>query len=537
MKITDVRERLIAPASLRNAWLISRACSPGSESPMSPSISAFGTSAATESTTTTSTAPERTRISVISSPCSPVSGCETSRLSMSTPSFLAYSTSSACSASMYAAAPPCRWECATTCSANVVLPLDSGPKISVTRPRGIPPMPIAASRLIAPVGIASTRTWGESAPIRMMAPLPHVFSICVIARLSALRRSSVSLGASFSAAMSVLDMGWEPPRERPEYIPKPGLAPPGTERVCHVLQPSVRNRDAIEPVDVGGLAEAVHPHARGFHQLTALGPRHGLERAAERRSPARFHFDKGDEVPLAGDQVDLRVTDPESMRHDVAPARQEVADRLLLPRQAPPLALVLPFRRIAPQPALHGCKLIASPGAGEPFCCEWCAVIAERRRWRLGGGTSTNLHQPPQPPQPPQPVFNLASEDFRQPHDPAGDAHQDPQEAQVVAHPRTFLRHHQLIAVLHVHVVERTPLRHGLGEGFAVQQAVAAPFQPHLARLGGRECAPGGHERVGHEGIGGHRQVAPAPPPPPHPHPHPRPGPPPPPPPALAPPV
>src|SRR5207248_4069549 len=225
---------------------------------------------------------------------------DTSRLSMATPSFLAYSTSSACSASIDAAPPPCRWECATTCNASVVLPLDSGPKISVTRPRGIPPMPIAASRLIAPVGIASTRTWGESAPIRMMAPLPHVFSICVIARLSALRRSSVSLGASFSAAMSVLDMGWEPPYERPEYIPKPRLAPPGAERVCHVLQPAVCDRDAIEPIDVGGLAEAVHPHPRGFHQLTALGPRHGLERAAERRPPARFHFDKGENAPGDG---------------------------------------------------------------------------------------------------------------------------------------------------------------------------------------------------------------------------------------------
>src|SRR2546429_3329111 len=370
MKITEVRERLIAPASLRSAWLMSRACSPGSESPVPPSSSASGPTAATESTTTTATAPERTKIWVISSPCSPVSGCDTSRLSMSTPSFLAYSTSSACSASMYAAAPPCRWEWATTCNASVVLPLDPGPKISVTRPRGIPPMPIAASRLIAPVGIASTRTWGESAPIRMMAPLPHVFSICVIARLSALRRSSVSLGASFSAAMSVLDMGWEPPYERPEYIPKPRLAPPGAERVCHVLQPAVRDRDAIEPINVGGLAEAVHPHARGFHQLTALGPRHGLERAAERRPPARLHFDQSDQVPLTGDQVELRVTHPESIRHAVVSTRQEVADRLLLPRQAPPLAPVFPFRRIAPQPALHRCKLIASPGAGEPFCCE-----------------------------------------------------------------------------------------------------------------------------------------------------------------------
>jgi len=76
----------------------------------------------------------------------------------------------------------------------------------------MPPMPIAASRLMAPVGITSTRTRGESAPIRMMAPLPHVFSICVMARFRAFLRSSVSRGASFSSAgMSVLDMGWEPP--------------------------------------------------------------------------------------------------------------------------------------------------------------------------------------------------------------------------------------------------------------------------------------------------------------------------------------
>src|SRR4029077_12876515 len=92
-------------------------------------------------------------------------------------------------------------------------------------------------------------------------------------------------------------------------------------------------------------------------------------------------FHEGDRVSLARDQVDFRVTDPESMRHDVAPARQQVADRLLLPREAPPLALVLPIRRIAPQPALHGCKLIASPGASEPIPCGWCEFIARARRF------------------------------------------------------------------------------------------------------------------------------------------------------------
>ena len=47
--------------SLRSAWLISRACRPGNESPISPSSSALGVSAATESMTTMSTPPRRTQ--------------------------------------------------------------------------------------------------------------------------------------------------------------------------------------------------------------------------------------------------------------------------------------------------------------------------------------------------------------------------------------------------------------------------------------------------------------------------------------------
>src|SRR3989442_9388712 len=118
----------------------------------------------------------------------------------------------------------------------------------------MPPIPIAASRLIAPVGMTSTRTRGESAPIRMMAPLPQVFSICVMARLRAFLRSSESCGTSFSAAMSVLDMGWEPRLMRPEYTPKSRLSPPGAECVGQVLQLAVHDRDAVEPIDEIGRA-------------------------------------------------------------------------------------------------------------------------------------------------------------------------------------------------------------------------------------------------------------------------------------------
>ena len=74
-----------------------------------------------------SIAPERISMSAISSACSPVSGWETSSESVSTPSALAYSGSSACSASMNAAMPPLRCTFATACRVTVVLPEDSGP--------------------------------------------------------------------------------------------------------------------------------------------------------------------------------------------------------------------------------------------------------------------------------------------------------------------------------------------------------------------------------------------------------------------------
>src|SRR6266849_4934608 len=59
MKTRQVFDFATAPVSLRSACDMSRACRPICASPISPSISAFGTSAATESTTTTSTPFER----------------------------------------------------------------------------------------------------------------------------------------------------------------------------------------------------------------------------------------------------------------------------------------------------------------------------------------------------------------------------------------------------------------------------------------------------------------------------------------------
>ena len=57
---------------------------------------------------------------------------------------------------MKAAHPPAGCASAITCSAMVVLPDDSGPKTSITRPRGNPPTPSAASSEMEPLEITLT---------------------------------------------------------------------------------------------------------------------------------------------------------------------------------------------------------------------------------------------------------------------------------------------------------------------------------------------------------------------------------------------
>ncbi len=103
---------------------------------------------------------------------SPLSGCETSSSSSFTPTMRAYFGSSACSTSMKAARPPRRWASAMTLRQNVVLPDDSGPKISMIRPRGSPPTPRARSMASEPVEIVST-IMRVALPRRMMEPSPN----------------------------------------------------------------------------------------------------------------------------------------------------------------------------------------------------------------------------------------------------------------------------------------------------------------------------------------------------------------------------
>ena len=78
---------------------------------------------------------------------------------------------------MNAAMPPFFCASAITCRAIVVLPDDSGPKISLIRPRGNPPIPMAASSEMEPVEITATGTIASFEPSRRIEPFPNCFSI------------------------------------------------------------------------------------------------------------------------------------------------------------------------------------------------------------------------------------------------------------------------------------------------------------------------------------------------------------------------
>ena len=80
---------LMEPVNFLSALDINLACKPICESPISPSISALGVNAATESITIRSIAPDLIWLSAISNACSPLSGCDINKLAMSTPRFLA----------------------------------------------------------------------------------------------------------------------------------------------------------------------------------------------------------------------------------------------------------------------------------------------------------------------------------------------------------------------------------------------------------------------------------------------------------------
>ena len=118
--------------------------------------------------------------------------------------------SSACSASTNAARPPAFCASAMICSVMVVLPEDSGPKISITRPRGTPPTPSAASKEIEPVEMTAIGTIASFDPRRMIEPLPNCFSRDArAASIALLRSSATAVFSSVEGSRGILAPKWD----------------------------------------------------------------------------------------------------------------------------------------------------------------------------------------------------------------------------------------------------------------------------------------------------------------------------------------
>jgi len=250
---------------------------------------------------------------------------------MFTPSFLAYSTSSRARRRCRprprpgAAPPPPR--AGRGCLAARFRPEDLGHP-----PRGMPPTPMAASRLMAPVGIASTRTRVSAAHPHDRA-LPQVFFDL---RNGEVERPCGVVGSCWSLAFRLpwCSSTWYGPLSmRPEYTPKPAQRQAGAEGVFQVLELAVAQADGVEAVDVAGLPEAVHQPGRPAPAPAAFSPVIASMGAARTRRPSALHFHERHHAAAPRHDVDL---DPPILKRwatTVHPWVRRYCDRLLFSRE------------------------------------------------------------------------------------------------------------------------------------------------------------------------------------------------------------
>src|SRR5437016_13506031 len=126
---------------------------------------------------------------------------------------------------MKAQMPPFFCASATVWSASVVLPEDSGPKISTTRPRGNPPTPSAISSPSEPEEMVSTSIDRSFLPSRMIEPLPKLRSICESAASRALVLSMEEPSTRRSAAADIVPTPYDRDSEDRQRGPDHGAGP------------------------------------------------------------------------------------------------------------------------------------------------------------------------------------------------------------------------------------------------------------------------------------------------------------------------
>src|SRR5688500_18768739 len=120
----------------------------------------------------------------------------------------------------------------------------------------MPPMPMAASRLIAPVGIASIRTRVELAPIFMMEPFPQLFSICAMARFSAFFLSSCTVETAIHPPVVSREPTWPCGRNLP------GSPADSSARRKY----ETRGRKSSAPREGEGILDVPNADRRAFHE-------------------------------------------------------------------------------------------------------------------------------------------------------------------------------------------------------------------------------------------------------------------------------
>src|SRR5688500_11232118 len=120
----------------------------------------------------------------------------------------------------------------------------------------MPPMPMAASRLIAPVGIASIRTRVELAPIFMMEPFPQLFSICAMARFSAFFLSSCTVETAIHPPVVSREPTWPCGRN----LPGSPVDSSARRKYESRGRKSSADREGESVLDVS------HPDCRAFHE-------------------------------------------------------------------------------------------------------------------------------------------------------------------------------------------------------------------------------------------------------------------------------
>src|SRR5688572_22622465 len=170
--------------------------------------------------------------------------------------------------------------------------------------------------------------------MRMIEPLPQLFSICAIARFSAFFLSSPTIAVAMSSTLvESLRPLWRPRRQRRSSRRRTRIKyenrgansswPRDRKRIFHVPDPDAGGAenypDDVESVRLPRHPGTVDPDPRAPRELPLLPDPDRLHRVPERQPPPRLHLHERDHPRAAGDEVEVPVPAPEAAREHLPP--------------------------------------------------------------------------------------------------------------------------------------------------------------------------------------------------------------------------